>query len=208
VFYKLDLLKGKNMFFRFGDMKLSSLAFVLFTPILLYLHPQIGSSSGFMTGFAHPLNGLDHMIAMFAVGLWAVQVGGKGIWLIPLAFVCMMIAGGILGMSGVTVPFVETGIIMSVLILGVLLVASARLPIAAGMVLMGIFALFHGHSHGTEIPATVSGLAFSAGFALSTVMLHSAGIAAGLTLRKASKMKVLRYAGAAIIASGIMMIFL
>jgi urease accessory protein len=170
------------------------------------IHPDFGSASGFWHGFAHPFSGLDHTIAMIAVGIWAYQIGGKATWLIPLSFVGTMIIGGIIGIMGVQVPFVETGIILSVLILGVLITASFRLPIVAGMILVGVFALFHGHSHGTEIPVLVSGAAYSAGFAISTIMLHASGIAVGAVIGR--RAYAFRYVGALIlVVSGIMFLW-
>ncbi len=195
------------MNFDFKNQLYSFAAFV-FAPVLLFAHPGFGNSTGFVHGFAHPLSGLDHMIAMVAIGIWAVQVGGKATWLIPLSFVSMMIAGAVLGASGIALPFVETGIIMSVLILGVLIIASVRMPVILGMIVAGLFALCHGHSHGTEIPATASGIAFIAGFTLSTVMLHLGGIGLGYTAAKVSKEKLVRLAGIPIFIAGLVMLFM
>ena len=192
----------------FKDNKLSSFAAFIFAPVLLFAHPDFGSSTGFMHGFAHPLSGLDHMIAMVAIGIWAVQVGGKATWLIPLSFVSMMILGGVLGASGVAIPFVEKGIIMSVLILGVLIIASVRMPVVLGMIVAGLFALCHGHVHGTEISATATGLAFIAGFTISTIMLHASGIGLSYTLIHVSKAKLVRFAGIPIFIAGLAMLFI
>lgn len=172
--------------------------------ITLFIHPDFGTASGFWHGFAHPFSGLDHTLAMIAVGIWAYQVGGRATWLIPLTFVGTMVVGGFLGISGTRLPFVETGIVLSLLILGVLITASFKLPVIAGMILVGIFALFHGHSHGTEVPMVVSGITYSVGFAVSTVMLHLSGIALGAFL--GTKAYILRYAGAGIAAIGLVML--
>jgi urease accessory protein len=190
----------------FKQIQLSTLALFLFTPVLLYAHPDFGNAAGFWHGFAHPFSGLDHILAMVAVGIWAVQVGGKATWLIPLSFVCMMVIGGFLGISGVNVPFVEKGIIMSVLILGILIAASVRLPVIFGMIIVGLFALCHGHAHGTEIPNAISGITYSIGFALSIVILHMGGIGVGLYSGKISKLRLVRYAGAAIAFAGVTML--
>lgn len=192
----------------FRENKLSSFAAFVFAPVLLFAHPDFGNSIGFMHGFAHPLSGLDHMIAMVAIGIWAVQVGGKATWLIPLSFVTMMILGGVLGASGVAIPFVEKGIIMSVLILGILIIASVRMPVIMGMIVAGLFALCHGHAHGTEIPATASGLAFIAGFAICTMMLHASGIGLGYTLANVTKARIVRFAGVPILIAGLVMLFI
>jgi urease accessory protein len=181
---------------------------LLLTPVMLFAHPDMGQATGFWHGFSHPLTGLDHILAMFAIGIWAVQVGGKAIWAIPLSFVGMMIVGGILGMSGVRIPYVETGIVMSVMVLGVLIIASARLPLAAGMLIAGIFAIFHGHSHGTEIPNAAMGITYSIGFAISTLLLHLSGIDFALFIGNKAKTQLLRYAGATIAIAGIIMLFI
>lgn len=181
---------------------------LLFTPLMLLAHPEMGQATGFWHGFSHPLTGLDHILAMLAIGIWAVQVGGKAIWAIPLSFVGMMIVGGILGMNGVKIPFVETGIVMSVMVLGVLIIASARLPLAAGMLIAGIFAIFHGHSHGTEIPGAVMGITYSIGFAVSTLLLHLSGIGLALFIGNKVKIQLLRYAGASIALAGLIMLFM
>jgi len=190
---------------KFKEINLSAYIFLLFP--MLFMHPEMGQASGFWHGFSHPLTGLDHVLAMLAIGIWAVQVGGKAIWAIPLSFVGMMIVGGIIGMSGVKIPYVETGIVMSVMVLGVLIVASARLPLLAGMLIAGIFALFHGHSHGTEIPETAMGITYSIGFAMSTLLLHLSGIGLALFAGKKIKVQLLRYVGASIAVAGILMLF-
>lgn len=189
------------------DIKLSSFALFIFAPVLLFFHPSLTHTSGFLNGFAHPLSGADHMIAMAAIGIWAYQVGGKGLWLIPLSFVAMMLVGGIIGIMGIHIPLVETGIILSILTLGVLIFASAKLPLVFGMLIAGVFALFHGHSHGTEIPMAASGFAYVAGFVVCTILLHLSGIALGMTAGKISKERMLRYAGIPIVAAGIILMF-
>ena len=145
---------------------------------------------------------------MVAVGIWAVQVGGKAIWAIPLSFVGMMIIGGILGITGVTIPFVEKGIIMSVLILGVLIIASARLPLIIGMIIVGLFALCHGHAHGSEIPNVAMGITYIIGFTLSTILLHLSGIGIAGLIKKTNKLQLLRYTGATILVAGFILLFI
>jgi urease accessory protein len=130
----------------------------------------------------HPLSGLDHMTVMIAVGLWAALKGGKAIAAWPLAFVGIMLAGGALGMLQVPVPFVEPGILASVVALGLIVALAVDLPVSAGVAIIGLFALFHGHAHGTEVPENAGGLGYLAGFAVATALLHAAGIAAGLGL--------------------------
>ena len=138
--------------------------FILGSPALAYAHPAAGSVNGLIDGMAHPLGGLDHLCAMIGVGLWAAQRGGRAIWLAPLAFIVVMAIGGALGMLAVSIPFVEQGIVASVLILGILIAASIRLPLVLSVFIVGTFALFHGHAHGAEMPHTASGLMYAAGF--------------------------------------------
>lgn len=147
-------------------------------------HTGHGSVSGFLAGFAHPLSGIDHVLAMVLVGLLAAHIGGRALWAVPLSFVAMMIVGGALGMSGVSVPFVELGIALSVFVLGAAVALQWRVPVAAAMAVAGFFAIFHGHAHGAEMPQTLSGFEYGAGFVAATALLHGAGIAAGVALGK------------------------
>jgi len=171
-----------------------------------YAHVGVGTTSSFVAGFAHPLSGLDHMTVMIAVGLWAALKGGKAIWAWPLAFVGVMLVGGALGMLHVPVPFVEPGILASVVALGLLVALAIDLPVSAGVAIIGLFALFHGHAHGTEVPENVGGLEYVAGFAVATALLHGIGIAAtlGLGLRFRS---LVRAAGGACAAVGVGLAF-
>ena len=157
----------------------------------------------FMGGFSHPLSGLDHILAMVAVGLWAAQLGGRALYLVPAAFVSVMTLGGALGMAGVPLPMVETGILVSMLVLGLLIAAAIRLPAMAGMAVVGLFALFHGYAHGTELPAAASGLTYAMGFIVATICLHAVGIGLGLLAQKKLPAPAIRWAGAAIVAAGV-----
>jgi urease accessory protein len=146
-----------------------------------YAHVSIGTTTAsFTAGFMHPLSGLDHMTVMIAVGLWAALKGGKAVVAWPLAFVGVMLAGSALGMLQVPVPFVEPGILASVVALGLLVALAVDLPILAGVAVISLFALFHGHAHGTEVPENAGGLEYMAGFAVATALLHAAGLAACL----------------------------
>ncbi|TPK65655.1 HupE/UreJ family protein [Mesorhizobium sp. B2-4-15] len=164
-------------------------------------HVGVGTTSSFTAGFMHPLSGLDHMTAMIAVGLWAALKGGRAIWAWPLAFVGVMLGGAALGMAHVPVPFVEPGILASVVALGLLLALAVDLPVSAGVAIIGLFAVFHGHAHGTEVPENAGGLEYMAGFAIATVLLHAIGIAAGLSLGQRLP-GLARVAGAACAAIG------
>ena len=156
-----------------------------------------------LTGLAHPFSGLDHILAMVAVGLWAAQLGGRALWLVPLTFVLTMAAGGVLGFLGLPLPYVELGIASSVLILGVLVALASRLPLAASMMLVGIFALFHGYAHGAEMAMNASALWYSLGFMLATATLHASGIGIALAARQGWPAQLLRAGGAAIAVSGV-----
>ena len=172
-------------------------------PVAAMAHTGVGSTSGFGAGFGHPLGGADHMLAMIAVGLWAAQQGGRSLWLVPTAFVAVMLLGGVLGMLQVGVPFVEQGILASVLVLGVLIATAMRLPAYAGASLVAVFALFHGHAHGTEMPLSGAGLSYAAGFALATALLHGAGIGLAVTLQRLNAARLARMAGAVIAFGGV-----
>lgn len=161
-----------------------------------------GSASGFSYGLAHPIGGLDHLLAMVAVGLWAAQLGGRALWAIPLGFVGIMALGSILGVTGVVLPLVEQGIVASVLVLGLLVLAALRLPLGAGLLLVGLFAVFHGYAHGTEMPQAVSGLLYGLGFAISTALLHLAGLGLGVLLQR-QQTQLVRLAGLAVLLGGV-----
>jgi urease accessory protein len=145
-------------------------------------HVGVGDTAGFAYGFGHPLGGLDHILAMIAVGLYAAQLGGRAVWLVPASFVCFMIFGAALGVADVAVPFVEIGIGLSVVFLGAAVACGLRVGPAAAMAVVGFFAIFHGHAHGAEMPGTAAGLAYGVGFAMATALLHALGIAGGLML--------------------------
>ena len=181
---------------------LISAVFPLFTCAGAQAHLIPGDVRGFGSGFAHPLLGLDHLLAMTAVGLWAAQLGGRARWLVPASFVGVMIIGAALAMSGLRVPFVEEGVLLSVLVLGILITVAARFPLVASMAIVGLFAFFHGHSHGTEIPINAVGFAYGAGFALATVALHGCGIGLACEVQSV-RLPAVRWVGAAIAVTGI-----
>lgn len=148
-------------------------------PAIAHAHTGVGATGGFVHGFAHPVGGLDHVLAMVAVGIFAAMLGGRALWLVPAAFVVVMAFGGALGIYGVQVPFVEAGIAGSVIVLGLAVALRWKPPVAAAMALVGLFAVFHGHAHGAEMPLDASGASYAAGFLLATALLHLAGIALG-----------------------------
>jgi urease accessory protein len=146
-------------------------------PALAHLDPAHHGS--FMAGLSHPLFGLDHVLAMLAVGLWAAMIGGRALWIVPAAFVGTMTAGYGLSLFAVPLPFVEPVILASVVALGLLVAAAVKLPAAVGAVLVGLFALFHGHAHGGEL-GSATALTFGLGFIASTALLHGLGVGLGM----------------------------
>jgi urease accessory protein len=167
-----------------------------------YAHPGF-HVSGLSAGILHPLTGLDHALAMVAVGLLAALLGGRALWAVPGSFVAMMLIGGGLGLAGVGVPAVEIGIAASVLVLGSVVALGRTPPVGAVMALVGGFAVFHGYAHGAEIPAGAGALSYSLGFAVASALLHLAGMAAGLVTL--GGWKVARLAGAAVTIGGLVL---
>jgi urease accessory protein len=168
-----------------------------------WAHEQAGQAGGFVTGMLHPVSGLDHVLAMVAVGLWGAQLGAPAIWLLPVTFPLVMAFGGFLGLLGVPLPGVEVGIALSAILLGTMVATQSRPPLWLAAAVVGFFAVFHGHAHGTELPAGQSGLAYSIGFVIMTGALHATGIAIGLIHRWRKGRIVLRGAGAVVGAAGV-----
>ena len=170
-------------------------------PTLAYAHP--GHAGGLAYGLAHPFGGLDHLAAMVAVGLWASQLGGRAAWLVPLSFVAAMALGGLLGVAAVALPFVETGILLSLLVLGAAIALGFRPAAGSGALLVAGFALFHGHAHGTGMAANLAGLAYGLGFAGATILLQGGGLGAVWLLQRRQAERLTRLAGLAIAAGGV-----
>jgi urease accessory protein len=152
-------------------------------PAMAWAHAEGGRAEGFLAGLHHPISGLDHILAMVSVGLWGAQLGAPAIWLLPVTFPVVMAFGGMLGLLGVPLPGVEVGIALSGILLGLAVLAEWRPPLWAASLVVGMFAIFHGHAHGTELPAGASGMLYSIGFVMATGLLHAAGITAGLAHR-------------------------
>ncbi len=157
---------------------------------------------GFFSGFMHPLSGLDHIVAMVAVGLWGVFLGKPAIWVLPIVFPLVMAFGGALGVIGVDIPAIETGIALSGIVLGLAVAFAVKPPLWVAAIIVGAFAIFHGHAHGTELPNATSPLVFSVGFVVATGLLHLAGIAFGELARWSWGEKVVRIAGVGIAGIG------
>ena len=151
----------------------------------------------------HPLSGIEHLLAMIVVGLWASQLGGRALWAVPLAFVGAMAFGGVLGITGYALPFTEAVIVLSVLTLGLMISFAMRVPTAVGMLLVGGFAVFHGHAHGMELTRGAPGVVYALGFGITTAALHVVGILAGLSLSRIDSRHVVRRSGIAIAMAGI-----
>ncbi len=186
---------------------LKLLLLCVFLPTAAPAHTGVGEATGFIHGFGHPLGGADHLLAMVAVGLWAAQIGGRALWAVPLTFVGVMIAGGFLGFNGIPVPFIEGGILLSILLLGVLIAGAFRFPLVYSVLVVGVFAVFHGHAHGAEMPVAAGAVAYTLGFALATAMLHLAGMALGALMQQINLQTVHRFAGGAIALAGIYLVF-
>jgi urease accessory protein len=152
-------------------------------PAVAWAHVESGQAAGLLSGLAHPSRVLDHVLAMLAVGLWGAQLGAPAVWLLPVAFPMMMAFGGMVGLMGLGLPGVEAGIAFSAIMLGAMVLLEARPPLWLAALLVGFFAIFHGHAHGTELPEGASGLLYSIGFVSATGSLHGAGIAIGLLHR-------------------------
>jgi urease accessory protein len=165
----------------------AAVAIATLVPTAALAHPGGGDAHGFMHGFAHPFGGFDHVLAMITVGLFAYQLGGRALWLVPASFVLAMTAGGALGLAGIPVPFVEAGIAASVLVLGAIVAFGVRAPVAVAMALVAAFAVFHGHAHGAEMPSDTAVAAYAAGFVLATALLHAAGVTLGLMIGRFSE---------------------
>jgi urease accessory protein len=183
---------------------LLALAMLAVTPTLAFAHAG-DHSTGFAYGLAHPIGGLDHILAMVAVGIFAFVLGGKSLWAVPASFVSMMVFGFALGVAQIDLPFVEFGIAASVIVIGAAAAFGKPMPVALASALVGLFAIFHGYAHGAEMPANGSGFEYAAGFVVATALLHTSGIAASFGLAKMigkdGKMAA-RVAGAAFAAGG------
>jgi urease accessory protein len=173
------------------------------TPALA--HVGVGDHFSFMHGFQHPLGGLDHLAAMIAVGIWGALAGGRRVWVWPLAFVATMIVGGTIGRAGVAVPMVEPAIALSVIILGVLVAATVRVPVALGATIVAGFAVFHGHAHGAEAPET-GWLGYAAGFVIATALLHAVGVGVARLLERGAGLVPVRAIGAATAVLGVVLL--
>jgi len=177
-------------------------AFSVLITTTVQAHTLVTETTSGLAGLMHPFLGLDHLLAMLAVGLWAAQQGGSRLWQLPLAFLGMMLLGAVLGQTGFALPSIEAGIASSLLILGLMLAFAVRLSIIPSILMVGLFAVFHGYAHGAEIPQTAELLDYAVGFMLATAALHGLGIGLGLRARGDLNQKLLRISGVAIGLTG------
>jgi urease accessory protein len=176
---------------------------MLFWPLAAWAHVESGQAGGFASGLLHPVSGLDHVLAMVAVGLWGAQLGQPAMWLLPVAFPMMMALGGMLGLIGVPVPGIEIGIAVSGIVLGALILGQMKMPTPVALGIVAFFAIFHGHAHGTELAAGQNAILYSLGFVIATGTLHAVGITLGLIHRWNAGRVALRCAGSLVLAGGL-----
>ncbi len=172
-----------------------------------HAHVQQGQAVSFMTGIEHPWSGLDHVLAMIAVGLWGAQLGNPAIWILPITFPLVMSLGAMMGLLGIPLPGIEIGIAASAIVLGIMVLGEVRPKLFVAVIIVGCFAIFHGHAHGTELPTGQSGLLYSMGFVIGTGCLHGIGVAIGLVHRWQLGKLVLRGSGAVIAVMGILFLW-
>ena len=178
-------------------------ALLMLVPARAFAHVTGDVAGGLASGFLHPISGLDHVVAMVAVGLWGTQLGKPAIWILPVTFPIVMAFGGVLGVRGVPMPPVEIGIALSAVVLGAVVALALRPPLWAAASVVGVFAIFHGYAHGTELPQSATPLAYGAGFVLTTGLLHVSGIAIGLVNKWPVGAKLVRVNGMVVAAVGV-----
>ena len=172
-------------------------------PVPALAHAEMGALGGFQSGFVHPIIGVDHLIAMLAVGIWGAQMGGRSVWTLPVTFPLIMAVGAIIGMTGLDLPIVELGIALSVVVLGLVIAFAWRAPEWAALLLIAIFAIFHGYAHGAELPSAVDPASYAVGFVVATGLIHVVGIGVGLALNRPWKGRLSQVLGGVIALTGI-----
>jgi urease accessory protein len=190
--------------FRTAFRLLAAIALLL-VPSVALAHTGHGEDGGLLGGFIHPFGGIDHLLAMTAVGMFAAHLSGRALWAVPTTFVAVMALGGVFGAAGVSLPFTETAIALSVLVFGFVIFSGMAPPVLAAMALVGIFAAFHGHAHGAEMPVGASGVVYGIGFMVATALLHGFGITLGLAIGRfdeAPRRRAMQTCGVAIALIG------
>lgn len=178
-------------------------AMLALAPIPALAHVELGALGGFQSGFVHPIIGADHLLAMLAVGIWGAQMGGRSVWTLPVTFPLIMAVGAILGMTGLTLPIVELGIALSVVVLGLSIAFAWKAPEWAALLLIAIFAIFHGYAHGAELPSAVDPASYAVGFVVATGLIHVVGIGIGLLLNRPWKGRLSQTLGGIIALAGL-----
>ena len=187
-----------------GCARQSLLILCLFLcPLTVFAHQRGGEVIGFASGFWHPISGIDHILAMIAVGMWGAQLGAPAIWVLPVVFPMVMALGGTIGLMGVKLPGIELCIALSALALGFAVFREARPKLWISATMVGVFAIAHGHAHGTELPLGASGVLYSIGFVMATGLLHALGIGIGVVHRWTAGRVALRVAGAVVAMGGV-----
>lgn len=186
-------------------LTVSTALVVPFTAMNAYAHAETGVAGGLSSGLMHPVTGVDHMIAMVAVGIWGAQLGRPAIWILPIAFPVVMAFGGLLGLSGLPIPatLIELGIALSAVVLGLLVAFRLQVPLWSAAAIVSFFALCHGHAHGTELPSAANALAYGVGFVIATGLLHLCGILLGELTRFSKGETIIRLIGALIAVLGL-----
>lgn len=192
------MLRAKN---------LTLAALVALVAARAFAHAPVAGTDGFMSGFLHPFTGADHLLAMLAVGFWGAQLGAPAVWLLPVTFPLIMAVGGFVGLLGIEIPLVEVGVAASALALGACVLAEAKPPLWLCAVLVGLFGVFHGNAHGTELPQGASGLLYSIGFVIATGSIHMAGVGFGVIHRWQAGRVALRVAGGLVGAAGVLFLW-
>jgi urease accessory protein len=175
---------------------------LLLCPLTVFAHQRGGEVISFASGFWHPISGLDHILAMVAVGMWGAQLGAPAIWVLPVVFPMVMALGGTMGLMGIKLPGIELCIALSALALGFAVFREARPKLWISATIVGVFAIAHGHAHGTELPLGASGVLYSIGFVMATGLLHALGIGIGVVHRWPAGRIALRVAGAVVATGG------
>ncbi|MCD2470265.1 HupE/UreJ family protein [Jiella sp. MQZ9-1] len=190
---------------RTAAQRAASLAWLVtvLIPTVASAHILRGAQGGFGSGFLHPLSGLDHFLAMFAVGLWGAQMGGRQVWTLPVAFPLIMVVGGIIGISGFHLPYIETGIALSILVLGLVICVAWKAPEWMALLLIAFFAICHGYAHGAELPLAADPADYAIGFVLATGLIHILGIGVGLLVGRLWRGRVSQMLGGVIALGGV-----
>ena len=180
---------------------------MLVAPAAALAHTRGGEALGFASGLRHPVSGLDHVVAMIAVGLWGAQLGEPAVWLLPVTFPMVMALGGMLGLLGIALPGIEVGIAASAIVLGFAVFREARPSLWVAALVVGVFAIFHGNAHGTELPPGANAILYSIGFVIATGLLHATGIGLGVSHRWPAGRAALRALGAGVALAGVVFLW-